>query len=228
MAPLFTTSLLLLAATAHAHFKLNEPTSIGFSDDDEGTGPCGSFTPDFSKDTITDFHVDGQPIAMLSTHPETKWLFRATFAEKADGEWEQLYSIVDQQGIGDFCVPAVTAPKSWVGSTGVLSVVADATDGQLFQCASVKFVDGVGETGGNCKNGTNIKASVTTDSALAAMATATITPGSNSTSGGASTTSGSGAAATTTSAGGNAASGLEVPGSLLGAALFLVGAAFGW
>lgn len=131
MAPLFTTSLLLLAATAHAHFKLNEPASIGFSDDDEGTGPCGSFTPDFSKDTITDFHVGGQPIAMLSTHPETKWLFRATFAEKADGEWEQLYSIVDQQGIGDFCVPAVTAPKSWVGSTGVLSVVADATDGQI-------------------------------------------------------------------------------------------------
>lgn len=132
MAPLLT-SLLLLAATAHAHFKLNEPPSIGFSDDDEGTGPCGSFTPDFSKDTITDFHVGGQPIAMLSTHPEVKWLFRATFDEKADGEWQQLYSIVDQQGIGDVCVPSVTAPDSWVGKTGVLSVVCDATDGLLFQ-----------------------------------------------------------------------------------------------
>lgn len=128
-----TASLLLLAASANAHFKLVEPESIGFSDDGEGEGPCGSFTPDFSKDTITDFHVGGQPIALMNTHPEVRWLFRATFAEGVDGEWQQLYSVVDQQGIGDFCVPTVTAPDSWVGRTGVLSVVCDATDGLLYQ-----------------------------------------------------------------------------------------------
>lgn len=135
MAPLYTTaaSLLLLAASAHAHFKLLEPPSIGFADDDEGKGPCGSFTPDFSKDNVTEFHVGGQPVALLSTHPETKWLFRATFDEKAEGEWQQLHPVVDQQGIGDFCLPAVKAPDSWAGRTGVIGVVADAPDGQLFQ-----------------------------------------------------------------------------------------------
>lgn len=129
-----TTALLLaLAANVQAHFKLNEPESIGFSDDEEGTAPCGSFTPNFSKDKITDFHVGGQAIALLSTHPESKWLFRATFDESAKGDWQKIYPIVDQKGLGDFCIPTVTVPDSWVGKTGVIGVAVDAPDGTLYQ-----------------------------------------------------------------------------------------------
>lgn len=58
--------LALLASQSSAHFLLNYPTTIGFSDDDEGTAPCGSFTPDFSKDTVTDFHVGGDAIAIVN------------------------------------------------------------------------------------------------------------------------------------------------------------------
>lgn len=70
----FTTLLALLATSANAHFLLNYPTSIGFSDDDEGTAPCGGFTPDFATDNVTDFYVGGDNIALvrLSLHLECK------------------------------------------------------------------------------------------------------------------------------------------------------------
>lgn len=36
----------------------------GFDDDAEGTAPCGGFTVGFDNN-VTDFHVDGDSIAML-------------------------------------------------------------------------------------------------------------------------------------------------------------------
>ncbi|KAI9172596.1 expression library immunization antigen 1 [Paramyrothecium foliicola] len=178
-----TACLLMLASCAQAHFKLVDPESIGFSDDEEGTAPCGSFTPNFSKDKIADFHVGGQPIALLSTHPEGTWLFRATFEESAKGDWQQIHSIVTQKGLGDFCVPAVTAPDSWVGRTGVLGVVIDAPDGMLYQCASVRFVEGEQAPGSSCKNGTDVTGTVSQDDKLAELASATITPPASSSTG---------------------------------------------
>jgi hypothetical protein len=56
-----------LASSSSAHFLLNYPTTVGFSDDDETTAPCGGFTVDFSKDNVTDFHVGGDSIAVVST-----------------------------------------------------------------------------------------------------------------------------------------------------------------
>lgn len=137
MASRISAAALLLAASVQAHFQLVEPKSIGFSDDEEGKAPCGSFTPNFDKDTITDFHVGGQPIAVLSGHPEYKWLFRVTFDESVDGEWQQIYDIVDQQGLGAFCIPDVTVPDSWVGKTGVLGIVGGASDGNLYQVCGI-------------------------------------------------------------------------------------------
>ncbi len=43
------------------HFLMKWPPSIGFDD----TPPCGSFTVDFSKDNVTDFHVGGDALAMV-------------------------------------------------------------------------------------------------------------------------------------------------------------------
>lgn len=61
----------LAASQSSAHFLLNYPPTIGmavpsqemivnlttpgFDDNLEGTAPCGSFTPDFSKDNVTNF-----------------------------------------------------------------------------------------------------------------------------------------------------------------------------
>lgn len=66
MSPLRNLALLFLAAQAtSAHFLLHYPATVGFSDDDEGTAPCGGFTVDFGTDNLTDFHVDNDVIAVV-------------------------------------------------------------------------------------------------------------------------------------------------------------------
>lgn len=124
----------LFLSAASAHFNLITPPSIGFVETNEGTSPCGGFTPDFSnKSAISDFHVGGEPIAMKLGHPQANWLFRGTLDETASGNWTQLFPIIMQSGLGLFCESAVPAPESWVGKQGVIGVVADAVDGLLYQ-----------------------------------------------------------------------------------------------
>ena len=116
-----------------AHFLLNYPPTIGFDDALEGNAPCGSFTPDFSKDTVTDFHVAGDSCAMTSIHPQATWLFRATLDITASGNWTILLPAVLQTGLGDYCERDVMVPASWAGSNGIIGVVQDAPDGILYQ-----------------------------------------------------------------------------------------------
>ena len=63
----FTALLCLAAAVSQtsAHFLLNYPSTIGFDDSLEADAPCGSFTPDFSTDNVTDYHVSGDVLAMF-------------------------------------------------------------------------------------------------------------------------------------------------------------------
>lgn len=138
MAPFFSsvTTLALLAlaiAPSTAHFLLQYPPTIGFDDTLEATAPCGSFTVDFSKDNVTNFHVAGDAIAVTSIHPQATWLFRATLDQNATSNWTALLADVTQTGLGDFCEPAVTVPSSWAGQKGVIGVVQDAPDGILYQ-----------------------------------------------------------------------------------------------
>ncbi|KAG8414620.1 hypothetical protein J3459_014209 [Metarhizium acridum] len=119
-----------------AHFLLNYPKSIGFDDSGESSAPCGGFTPDLSKDLV-DFHVGGDAISVKLTHPQGNWLFRVTTDEKAESGWEQIFPIVQQTGLGDFCEPQVTVPSKYAGKKGVLSVVSSATDGLLYQVSKL-------------------------------------------------------------------------------------------
>lgn len=121
-----------LIGLSSAHFKLKYPESIGFADAKEDQGPCGGFTPDLSGDLV-DFHVGGEALAMRMTHPQCKWLFRVTTDEKAESVWEQIYPIVMQSGLGDFCIPQVTVPEKYVGKKGIVSIVSSAMDGLLYQ-----------------------------------------------------------------------------------------------
>ncbi|KAG8416282.1 hypothetical protein J3458_006875 [Metarhizium acridum] len=172
-----------------AHFLLNYPKSIGFDDSGESSAPCGGFTPDLSKDLV-DFHVGGDAISVKLTHSQGNWLFRVTTDEKAESGWEQIFPIVQQTGLGDFCEPQVTVPSKYAGKKGVLSVVSSATDGLLYQCAVVNFVDGKGDKPSACVNASSIKASFTDDSKLTAL----VGNGSSST-----PTSGSGSGSSTAS-----------------------------
>ncbi|CZR57233.1 uncharacterized protein PAC_07123 [Phialocephala subalpina] len=162
--------LFLAAQSTTAHFLLHYPTTIGFSDDDEGTAPCGSFTVDFSTDNITNFHVDSDVIAVESTHPAAIWLFRATLDTTASGNWTDLLPAVSQDSLGAFCEKGIVVPSSWAGQRGVISVVQDATDGLLYQCAAVNFVSGSSNsTPSSCTNVTGLTATFTQASALSSI-----------------------------------------------------------
>lgn len=127
------TLLPALAGLTAAHFTLLYPDSIGFTDDDEDTSPCGGYTPDFDSDDAVDFHVGGDALAMRSTHSRCNWLFRVTTDEAAKDGWEQLRPIVTQSGLGDYCEPLVTVPEEYVGKKGVIGIVSSAIDGLLYQ-----------------------------------------------------------------------------------------------
>ncbi|KAL7930296.1 hypothetical protein V8C35DRAFT_313494 [Trichoderma chlorosporum] len=233
-------AILSLASVSSAHFLLNYPTSIGFDDDKEGTAPCGGFTPDLSSGSkqLVDFHVGGDSLAVKSTHPQDTWLFRATLDGTAESGWQQIFPIVQQSGLGDFCEPVITLPSSWAGKKGVIGIVADAPDGLLYQCVAANFVSGSIDPPSACKNAT-ITASFVDDSKLSALVSGKAsggssngtTTGSPSSSTKPSTTQSSAAAASSTK---NAAAALaaswSVSGVNLGSALtalsmFLAGGA---
>ncbi|KAM4057310.1 expression library immunization antigen 1 [Hirsutella rhossiliensis] len=166
-------SLVALAALCFglsaAHFQMLYPESIGFEDDNEDKAPCGGFTPDFGSNKVVDFHVDGEALAMRLLHQQSNWLFRATTDQKADSGWQQMFPVVMQSGLGDFCEPRVTAPSDFVGKKGVVSVVSSAVDGLLYQCVAVNFVKGSAGPPSACKNTSSVKASFTNDAKLSAL-----------------------------------------------------------
>jgi hypothetical protein len=115
----------------NGHFTLTYPTTVGFDDNTESTGPCGGFTPTF--DSPTDFHVGGDVIAVVSTHPEANWFFRATLDKTVQGNFTNIIPEVQQLGLGAFCEQALTLPSSFAGLQGVIQIIQSAADGNLYQ-----------------------------------------------------------------------------------------------
>ncbi|KAG7284923.1 hypothetical protein NEMBOFW57_009538 [Staphylotrichum longicolle] len=114
MAPLcsIVAATLLFLLTANAYFELLQPPSLEgakLNKDLETNGACGGGVPDLSS--TTDFHVDGDSVAIFLGQPQANILIGATLNPQANGGWAQLYPLVQQRGLGNFCQPAVTAPK---------------------------------------------------------------------------------------------------------------------
>jgi hypothetical protein len=130
--------LVLGLAQVNAHFLLNYPTTVGFDDSKEATAPCGGFTVSFAN--TTNFYVGGDAIALTSTHPASTWLFRATLDTTAGGNWSILLPAIAQQTQGQFCEPGVTVPAAFAGQKGVIQVIEDAVDGQLYQVRVPSFM----------------------------------------------------------------------------------------
>lgn len=123
---------LSLASLTSAHFILQYPHSLGFNDAAEATAPCGGFDVSFnaSDDSVP---VDGFPVSMLSTHPASDWLFRATLDQKEPFNWTNLLPVVSETGLGQFCLPNLKAPADFTGKTGLLQVIQHGPDGVLYQ-----------------------------------------------------------------------------------------------
>ncbi|KAK6533641.1 hypothetical protein TWF694_002576 [Orbilia ellipsospora] len=155
------TLLSCLAFLGTCHFVLNSPPTIGFSDEDEGVYPCGSFDVT-SRETVTDFPDGGVAISLTSSHPQTVWYYRAALLnESTANRWISLGSAIAQTGLGGFCSLGVKLPGSvdWEGLDGVLQVVANQPDGWLFQCSAVTFTSGAAtDPDSSCKNSSGVTA----------------------------------------------------------------------
>ena len=190
-------SLSLLSKLTAAHFLLNYPPSLGFDDDNEGTSPCGGFPVVFNSSDVQ-VPVDGFPIALMSTHPEADWLFRVSLSQQEPFNWTNLLPVVHETGLGDFCIPNFKVPADFAGRSGVLQVMQDAADGELYQartlkpllpaaevsradlstsqCATVNFVAGTNSSGGSaCKNVTGLTATITNQNTFVNMSTTSST-----------------------------------------------------
>lgn len=145
MAPFstFFGAALLLASSVSAHYSLLIPKPLGTDDEQQGSGPCGGYTPDFSKNTVSDFHVGGSNVGMRLGHPQATWLFRGTLDKTGQNNWTQLFPHVTQSGLGNFCEPSIPAPESWAGKEGIIGVVGKAEDGLLFtvSCPNSRLPD---------------------------------------------------------------------------------------
>ncbi|GAW11022.1 hypothetical protein ANO14919_003610 [Xylariales sp. No.14919] len=169
------TSVLLLAASIHAHFTVQYPSTVGaFKDDDEGDSPCGGYSPSLDNIDTVDFHVGGDAIATKSTHPQTNWLYRITTDDISKNNWTQVYGIVQQSGPGDYCTKDVTFPSEYVGQKAILSIVGSGVDGVLYQCSAVRFVNGTADTPSACVNGSSITASYTDDTTLSTLVSSSL------------------------------------------------------
>lgn len=128
------TATLLLAASANAHFTVQYPAAVGpFKDDDEDKGPCGGYSPSLADVKTVDFHVGGDAIATMSTHPQTTWLYRITTDDITKNNWTQVYDLVQQNGPGNYCSKTVTIPSEYIGKKAILSIVGSGLDGLLYQ-----------------------------------------------------------------------------------------------
>ncbi|EXJ62240.1 hypothetical protein A1O7_02673 [Cladophialophora yegresii CBS 114405] len=147
--------------SASAHFILQYPNSLGFSDDDEGTSPCGGFDVTFGNNDSS-VPVGGFPVSVLTTHPASDFLFRATLDQEPPFNFTNLLPVVSETGIGEFCLPALVAPADFAGKPGVIQVIQNGPDGTLYQCAAVNFVSGMNNTvGASCTNVTGLTATIT-------------------------------------------------------------------
>ena len=138
-ATLFTT--FTFASLGSAHFLLNYPQTLGFDDDSEGESPCGGADIKFS-DNDTVVPVGGFPVALRSTHPEAAWLYRATTDQQAPFNWTNILPVVNQNGLGDFCLPMLKLPNSFTNHSGFIQVMQDAADGLLYQVMLFSFRQG--------------------------------------------------------------------------------------
>ena len=154
---LCTITAILTAQLASAHFRLLAPPTIGLDDDEQGSFPCGGYMPSLTasdETSISDFHIDGEPISVYLGHSSANWLFRGValtsdtpynasdYASSNSSAWnpsnfEQLYPIIKQINPEYFCIPTVRARGDWVGEKGIISVISNGPDGLMYQVSSL-------------------------------------------------------------------------------------------
>jgi hypothetical protein len=124
---------LALSPLASAHFVITIPPPLGDNINNEGSPPCGGFTPSAS-DNFTDFHVSGDAVDLTTLHPQSFFEYRGMVGTSlSPANWTPLIPTVEQYGLNGFCEPSIAVPAAWAGSPGLLQVVQDSEDGVHYQ-----------------------------------------------------------------------------------------------
>ncbi|KAK0713311.1 hypothetical protein B0T26DRAFT_742078 [Lasiosphaeria miniovina] len=141
-------ALLGLAVSASAHFVLQIPTSLGFDDELEATGPCGSFDPTDRSKGVSGWSVNGGNVGVLSTHTSVTWELNVALLS-APTTWLPLVQTFAQKGVGNVCFAKVPGFAAWADQDAVLQVIQHGPDGDLYQASpfflsrfAIKFVTG--------------------------------------------------------------------------------------
>ncbi|KAH8879302.1 hypothetical protein GQ53DRAFT_583747, partial [Thozetella sp. PMI_491] len=151
-------SLVALSARSNAHFVLQVPTSIGYSDVNEGTAPCGGYDITTRSTGVTDWPITGGPVQVLSTHPEAQWEINAALLNDTS-KLKPMVPMIKQGGLGSICFTSIPGLQDWVGQDAAFQIVQHAVDGALYQCAAIRFVEGPAATvPGSCKNASGVTA----------------------------------------------------------------------
>lgn len=116
---------------------LQIPTSLGFDDTVEDQGPCGSFDPTDRSTGVTDWPVNGDVVAVLTTHTHVTWEVNAALLSDVT-TWVPLIPDIDRSGVGTFCLPSVPGNQAWVGKDAVLQVIQTGPDGVLYQVSAYR------------------------------------------------------------------------------------------
>ncbi|KAK3938584.1 hypothetical protein QBC46DRAFT_317401 [Diplogelasinospora grovesii] len=135
--------LLAVAALrfASAHFTLQIPTAIGLDDGKEATSPCGNSNPANRSAGVSNWGISGSNVGVMSTDPSVTWELNAALLSDPT-KFVPLVQKFAQNGAGEICFPKIPAPAEWEGKDGVLQVVQHGPDGDLYQCAAIRFVPG--------------------------------------------------------------------------------------
>jgi hypothetical protein len=127
--------IMAFSTMASTHFILTIPTSLGFDDDNEVVTPCGGFNAT-NRDVVTNWHIKGDVIAVLTTHEAVTWEYKAALISDLD-RWIHLTPTLNQTGVGDFCEPTIPGLGGrWLNKPVVLQVIQHGPDGILYQVRS--------------------------------------------------------------------------------------------
>ena len=120
---------------ANAQFLLLCPPSLGSNAELQGNEPCGGAPVEFNGRTSPSINISAtaMTIEVTTLSTESEWQFRATIDQREPFHWMNLLENVSQTGIGDFCVPAMCVPESFIGKTGLVQVIQHGSAGTAMQ-----------------------------------------------------------------------------------------------
>ncbi|KAF2017459.1 NAC-domain-containing protein [Aaosphaeria arxii CBS 175.79] len=153
--------LLAILPLAAAHFDIEWPTPRDSNHAQAVNFPCGGANS--VKTPRTDWPMSGAPVQLKMEHAQTNVKVLLAIGEDPGENFNvTLRPTFSIEGLGDFCVGALSLPSGINVSDGTPATIQVVTNGDptggLYQCADITLRTTVSEDlSGNCKNNTGFK-----------------------------------------------------------------------